>query len=171
VTQDDFSPAHTKVTSADPRRVANLWLRPGDLLIERSNTAELVGTAAQYRGPEDFAIYPDLIIRARVSDAVTPDYAEIVLKSPRARRFFQARAVGIAGNMPKIDQAAIEALPFPLPPPDDQVRIAEHVASLLTIADHSSATVDSSRRRSATLRTALYRAAFAGRLPLPALTD
>ena len=36
------------------------------LLIERSNTRELVGTACLYRGRPNLAVYPDLIIRARV---------------------------------------------------------------------------------------------------------
>ena len=32
-------------------RSSDLWLRPGDLLVQRSNTIDLVGTAAIYDGP------------------------------------------------------------------------------------------------------------------------
>src|SRR3954447_18945009 len=45
VTKGDFSEENTKLTVAKPDAVVDLWLRPGDLFIERSNTPELVGTA------------------------------------------------------------------------------------------------------------------------------
>src|SRR5579875_2038412 len=65
VTRAEFTEEWTKITKADPGRVADLWLKPGDILIERSNTPELVGTAAMYTGATDWAIFPDLVIRLR----------------------------------------------------------------------------------------------------------
>jgi hypothetical protein len=79
VTLGDFGARNLKMTAADPRRVRGLWLQPGDLLIERSNTRELVGTACLYRGVSDFAVYPDLIIRARLDHRIMPEYAELAL--------------------------------------------------------------------------------------------
>ena len=58
VTYGDFSSANTKLTVAVADKVSDLWLKPGDLLVERSNTPELVGTARLYRGPRHFAIFP-----------------------------------------------------------------------------------------------------------------
>ena len=63
VTKGDFSAKNVKITSASPERVGDLWLETGDLLVQRSNTPELVGTARAYRGPSNFAIFPDLLIR------------------------------------------------------------------------------------------------------------
>jgi hypothetical protein len=38
VTRRDFSLQNTKVTVADPDKVRDLWLRPGDVFVERANT-------------------------------------------------------------------------------------------------------------------------------------
>jgi len=50
VTRNEFTDEFTKVTSADPHRVANLWLRSGDLLVQRANTPLLVGLRQCSRG-------------------------------------------------------------------------------------------------------------------------
>jgi type I restriction enzyme S subunit len=123
------------MTEADPARVRGLWIQPGDLLIERSNARELVGTASLYSGPADLAVYPDLVIRARVGDVMLPEYAELVLKSPASRQYFQSAAQGISGSMPKIDQRAIMNLRFPLPSRDDQVKTVREVDRQLSLID------------------------------------
>lgn len=164
VTKGDFSEQNTKLTVADPRRVRQLWLKEGDVLVERSNTPELVGTAALYRGPSDWVIYPDLLIRVRVTEAILPEYLEIVLKSPPARRYFKNAAQGIAGSMPKIDQQAVEGLDVPLPPPDVQSEIVTRVERALSLIDITQLSVDQMLSRGETLRGAILRDAFAGKL-------
>jgi type I restriction enzyme S subunit len=135
VTLGDFSDRNMKMTAADPRRIRDLWIQPGDILIERSNTRELVGTARLYRGPSSVAVYPDLIIRARVKDTVLPEYAELVLQSPNSRRYFQQCAQGISGTMPKIDQGVIERLPFPVPARSVQAAIVADTERWMTVLD------------------------------------
>lgn len=104
VTKGDFSEKNTKITSANPDRVSTLWLESGDILIERSNAPELVGTTRLYRGPSNFAIFPDLIIRVRLNRTADPAYIELVLQSEALRTYFKKRAKGMSGSMPKIDQ-------------------------------------------------------------------
>jgi type I restriction enzyme S subunit len=164
VTRGDFSPSNMKMTAADPLRVRDLWIQPGDLFIERSNTAELVGTARLYRGPSDAAVYPDLIIRARVNEDVLPEYGELVLRSPVSRRYFRECAQGISGTMPKIDQGAIERLPFPLPPLEVQTAVVAGVEQSLTLLDDLDAQLAISGRRAASLRSSLLASAFSGKL-------
>jgi type I restriction enzyme S subunit len=115
VTVGDFSEVNTKLTVADPARVRHLWLREGDLLVQRSNTAELVGTARVYHGPSDYAIFPDLLIRARLQSQVVPEFAELVLQWDQTRNFLRDRSVGVSGNMPKVDQGDIASIQIPLP--------------------------------------------------------
>lgn len=130
VTRNDFSIANTKVTSADPSKVRDLWLEPGDILIERSNTKELVGTAALYDGPRGFAIYPDLVIRARVrTDRVSPRFIAEFLQTPACRDYFTRNARGAAGNMPKIGHGVIDRLLVPVPDLREQEAIAEALAA------------------------------------------
>lgn len=164
VTRGDFSERNTKLTVADPRKVAGLWLQPGDILIERSNTPELVGIARLYRGPKNFAIFPDLMIRARIKFPVSEAFVELVLQSSRSRSYFRSVAQGIAGTMPKIDQTAVERLWIPLPPLEEQHRIVQAVEHHLTIADKLEPVMSSSLRRAQTLGRAVLSTAFAGSL-------
>lgn len=162
VTTRDFSEANTKLTTADPAAVAPLWLRPGDLLIERANTPELVGTAAMYRGPENFAIFPDLLIRARIRQTVSPDFIELVLRTPSARRYFQGRAKGIAGSMPKIDQQTVAELPLRLPSREDQLRIVATWSVLDDSANHLEVELLKATRRVESLRNQIIRKGLSG---------
>ncbi|MFI7299153.1 hypothetical protein [Streptomyces sp. NPDC050121] len=164
VTQGDFSNGNTKLTVADPYRVRDLWLSRGDILVQRSNTPDLVGTTAMYEGPDDWAIFPDLLIRVRVNEEVLPEFATLVLQSHRGRAYFKARAKGLAGSMPKIDQATIEGFPVPVPSLDEQARMVDEVRDELDRVARISRELDSARQRSVGLRNALLRTAFSGKL-------
>jgi type I restriction enzyme S subunit len=164
VTQGDFSDANTKLTVADPHRVRDLWLTRSDILVQRSNTPDLVGTTAMYEGPDGWAIFPDLLIRVRVNDEVLPEFVTLVLRSHRGRTYFKSRAKGLAGSMPKIDQAAIEGFTIPVPPIEMQERIVAEVRDARERISRISVELDRARKRSTGLRNALLRTAFSGKL-------
>lgn len=140
VTKRSFSEANTKITRADPRRVHDLWLTDGDIFVERANTAEMVGLAALYNGPDNFAIFPDLLIRVRVRpELLFPDVLEHWFLSPWCRAYFQRHCRGAATSMPKIDHQTLEELPIPIPPPREQREMGSTFNSLderLTSASH-----------------------------------
>ncbi|MGV9390732.1 restriction endonuclease subunit S [Streptomyces olivaceus] len=162
VTQGDFSDENTKMTVADPHRVRDLWLTRGDILVQRSNTPDLVGTAAMYAGDYGWAIFPDLLIRVRVCEDVLPEYATLVLQSRDGRSYFKSRAKGLAGSMPKIDQSAIENFRIPVPPLDAQKRVVVEAQEQFDRISRLSAELDRARKRSDGLRRALLRTAFTG---------
>ena len=165
VTYGDFSPKNTKMTIAEPSRVRDLWLQPGDILIERSNTPELVGTSRLYRGPARFAIFPDLVIRARVTEKeALPPFVEIVLQTQAARRFFMDNAQGSAGTMPKIDQGVIERFEFDLPGIAEAAEVVRRVEALFKLADAIEKRVATSTARAEKLTQAILAKAFRGDL-------
>ena len=124
VTRRDFSEANTKLTVANPDRVRNFWLQNGDVLVERANTPEYVGLAAIYEGPNDFSIFPDLMIRVRVDEQrIMPYLVAEFLVTPVCRKYFQTHLHSTAGNFPKIDQGTVEKIPVPLLPLDEQNEI------------------------------------------------
>lgn len=164
VTSGDFSIKNTKPCGVPQEDAEGLWLKSGDILVERSNTRELVGTSALYRGPERFAIYPDMVIRARVRESASPEFITYVLKSPLARRYFQAKAKGVAGNMPKIDQPTILDLPVPLPSLKIQLSVVERIEYLLSAAKYVEREVEGTLERCASLRQSILKIAFEGRL-------
>ncbi|MFG2954533.1 hypothetical protein ACGF5O_12470 [Streptomyces sp. NPDC048291] len=164
VTQGEFSDKNTKLTVADPCRVQGLWLTQGDILVQRSNTPELVGTTAMYEGPDDWAIFPDLLIRVRVNNEVLPEFVTLVLQSRRGREYFKSRAKGLAGSMPKIDQATIEDFTIPVPDVEVQERIVAELRDELDRVSRVSVELDRARKRAIGLRNALLRKAFIGQL-------
>jgi type I restriction enzyme S subunit len=165
VTRGIFSEQYTKMTSADPPKVAGLWLRAGDILVERSNTPELVDTSALYDGPDDWAIYPDLIIRLRVKPSLAnARYVARAIRSERAHRWLRSRAKGLAGSMPKIDQGTIGALELPIPSLDEQVAVAALVDDAENVHERVLRETQTARSRSSALRRSLLQAAFSGRL-------
>ena len=164
VTKRDFGEHNTKLTSADPRTVADLWLQPDDILIQRSNTPELVGTAALYAGPPRYAIFPDLLIRVRLHAEFSPRFVEGFLRSNSARHYFRTAAQGIAGSMPKISQGVIEALEVPLPPLPEQHRIVDALESYFTRLDDAVATLERVQRNLKRYRASVLKAAVEGRL-------
>lgn len=164
VTMGDFSEKNTKMTVADPARVRDLWLEPGDILVERANTPELVGTARLYRGPKHFAIFPDLLIRVRLADGVLPTFVEHALSTESARSVFRQAAQGIAGSMPKIDQDTVERLPLPVAPTAEQHRIVDEVEKQFTRLDAAVASLQRVKANLKRYRASVLKAACEGRL-------
>ena len=165
VTNDDFSNRYTKNTSASRERVTDLWLQPGDIFIQRSNTPDLVGTSAMYDGDSDWAIFPDLLIRVRPDcEIVSPAYVLCVLRSKRVREYFRRSAKGLAGSMPKIDQTIIERTEIPIPDRSTQLSIVQAEMSRRDGLALVGRFIAESTARAASLRQAVLREAFAGRL-------
>jgi type I restriction enzyme S subunit len=164
VTRSEFTDLNTKHTVADPFRVRDLWLRTGDILVERANTPELVGTSALYTGPSGWAIYPDLLIRARINEAATPEYVQLILSTTHLRSYFRRNAKGLAGSMPKIDHDTLLRAELPIPSIEEQSRIVASVNNHKDAIDRLHRELETSRRRSSQFRRLLLAEAFAGRL-------
>lgn len=171
VTRRDFSARHTKVTSASRVKARGLWCQPGDIFVQRSNTPELVGSAAMYDGTRDFTIFPDLLIRVRVNERLHPRFAELILQAPQTRNHFRTHAQGLAGSMPKISQGTIAAVPMPVPSLTEQERLIEKVDAHLTSAQQAITGLEQMQKRCAALRRAVLAAAVHGRLTMPDPTD
>ena len=164
VTYGDFSERNTKLTVADPRKVSDLWLLPGDILIERSNSRELVGTARLYEGAANFAIFPDLLIRVRLNEEASPSFFEMLLHTDRARGYFIKAAQGTQGSMPKIDQQVILDFPLQLPSMTEQKEIVRRVDALFKLADTIEGRVSAATLRAHKLTQSILAKAFRGEL-------
>lgn len=107
-----------------------LWLKPGDILIQRANSLEKVGTSAIYNGGEHEFIYPDLMMKLQVKDNVLPEFIAFQLKTERVMNYIRSNATGTAGNMPKINQKVVSAIPIVLPSREEQIEIARLLNSM-----------------------------------------
>lgn len=103
-----------KRTSLPVDERAHYWLEPGDLLITRSNTPDLVGHAAIFDGSPRRCIYPDLMMKVPLNtEVVDTRFVWFWLQSPLVRDFIMREAKGTSPTMKKISQGTIQHIPFP----------------------------------------------------------
>jgi type I restriction enzyme S subunit len=138
-----FDPTRFKRVEIDVPDDSDFWLRKGDLLFQRGNTREYVGIAAIYSGPPRTFLFPDLIMRVRLSDLVDLRFVHLAAISPLARAYFAASATGASATMPKINQTTLVSLPIPLPPVAEQHRIVAKVDELMALCDRLEASLTS----------------------------
>ncbi|NCA70192.1 MAG: hypothetical protein EOM91_08795 [Sphingobacteriia bacterium] len=128
---DGFNPDGIKPAPVEDEGLLPFRLVSDDILVSRSNTPELIGRCGRYIGVPEVAYYPDLMMRVRVNrDIVCPDFAEMLLQSIYARRWFKSRASGTSGSMVKIKRRDIMSLPVLYPSLDKQSEIVGAVASV-----------------------------------------
>ena len=100
-TSGTFKPNNFKHVEATLSDDSELWLRDGDLLFQRGNTREYVGIAAIYEGPSRTFLFPDLMMRVRVTPLVDLRFVHLAAISPPARAYFSENASGAQETMPK----------------------------------------------------------------------
>lgn len=110
---------------------SDVLLRTGDVLVQRSNTLELVGTTAIFDGPFGVYAYPDLMMRIRFKAPETANWFWRYANSSGGRGYFISVAAGSTGTMPKLSGDKLRTMPLPLPPPPEQ----EAITSVLGDAD------------------------------------
>ena len=119
-----FNAGGVKPAPVNDPKLRQALLVPDDLLLTRSNTPTLVGLAARFPGLNEPCYYPDLIMRFRVKkDLISTEYAEALLSSPHARKWFKARASGTSGSMVKIKRRDLLQMPLSIPGTDEQDEI------------------------------------------------
>ena len=150
-----------RMRSAD---VPQCTLRPGEILIARSNTPDLVGRVAVFPGMAPAAVASDLTIRLWCNDLVLPQFVSAYLSYLYLTGYWKERAGGASGTMKKITRPQILGLHVPLPDLEEQHMISEG----LTRKMHAILTFRSELRSQAEsieqLPAALLRSAFAGQL-------
>jgi len=143
---------------------SNLFLRSGDLLFQRGNTPEYVGISAIYEGPPDTYIYPDLLIRVRLSDSKLVRWIWRVANAPSGRKYMQNDASGTAGTMPKITGTTIRNLPVPIPPTAELEQLHSLIDEGEDATLSATAYLDTATLALNNLRQSILHAAFTGRL-------
>jgi type I restriction enzyme, S subunit len=156
----DFTPAERFVFA----------LRAGDILLtEASGSSSQVGRAALWREELSDCCYQNTIIRFR-PHATLPDYALAVFRHYAAAGIFGriARGVGIQ----HIGAGRFAELQFPLPPINEQKRIAEAVNRRLAEIREAGAHLRSALTRIGAQRKEILAAAVSGELVItPEVTN
>lgn len=134
-TSGKFRPDAYKYVDVAIDSQSKYWLKHNDILVQRSNSRELVGTSCIYTGENNQFIYPDLMMRMRTLEGVSVEYVDYVLKSPMVRKYYTSKATGTSESMPKINQMIVATTLIPLPPLAEQRRIVAKLEEILPLCD------------------------------------
>jgi len=114
-TSGEFRSEFFKYIAENIAEDSHLWLKTDDILIQRANSIEKVGTSAIYTGRDGEFIYPDLMMKISVNALAIPRYLAYYLNTTAVREYYRSNATGTAGNMPKINQAIVANTPVVVP--------------------------------------------------------
>lgn len=139
-----------------------LLLEPGDLLFNRTNSAELVGKSAVFSGELPYCSFASYLIRARTIE-VEPSFVSTFINSVFGRDWIR-RVVSQQVGQANVNGSKLKALAIPLPPRDEQAvlveRMGEHLSKLEDLENYCREEL----ARSTALRQSILKDAFAGRL-------
>lgn len=162
LTEGGFDDRGIKTGRMKAQDVSACVLEPGEILIARSNTAELVGRAALYRGSQNQVVASDLTIRIKALNDVLPDFLARYLSLLFISGYWRSKAGGASGSMKKITRPQIEDLQIPL----CSVPLQEEITASLDISMESArrlrADIESQLCEINSLPAALLRQAFNG---------
>ncbi|WP_444995610.1 restriction endonuclease subunit S [Aliikangiella sp. IMCC44359] len=124
-----------KFVDIDIDEDSHLWLKAGDILLQRGNSHIFVGSNVLIDSDLENVIYPDLMMKLRVSEEASSEYVSLWLKSPSARSFMWQRMTGTSGTMPKISKKIVESIPIIIPPMDIQDALVKLVGELMVFCN------------------------------------
>ena len=130
-----FDETAIKMVDFDDATAQKYYLKKNDILVQRSNSRELVGTSCVYEGKDDRFVYPDLMMRMHLFEVLDVHYIDFVLKSPFTREYYSRAAIGTSESMPKINQKTVKNTMIPLPPAEEQRRIVDKLSQILPLVD------------------------------------
>ena len=149
-----------KFLPSDHEEFPDLLLRSGDLLFNRTNSSELVGKSAVYRGIPQECSFASYLIRVRFGSRVLPDFANAYLNSSFGRAWV-SRVVSQQVGQANVNGSKLKALEIPLPPLEEQRQIVTEVEQRLSVVEKTEAQAQSDLARAERLRQAVLATAFA----------
>lgn len=118
-----------KYLHIDARDRSNLILKKGDILINRTNSAELVGKCAVFDAEGEFGFASYLIKLSVDTSRANPYLIALYINSPSGRNYMLKKRKQMTGQA-NISATRLKALPIALPDLTEQQRILDHLNGL-----------------------------------------
>ena len=152
-----------KYLPKDHPTLTGLYLKVGDLLFNRTNSIDLVGKTATYRGEPSPATFASYLIRIRLLTGINPVLLMYVLNSHWGRQWIRGVASQTVGQA-NVNGTKLSAFAFPLPPEPEQIRLVGIVDEHIHAIDSLDAHIVTNMVSSEELRQAILHHAFSGKL-------
>ncbi|MGH7451886.1 MAG: restriction endonuclease subunit S, partial [bacterium] len=150
------------VYTDDEDEINQYLLRKDDVLFNRTNSPELVGKTAIYKG-ERPAVFAGYLIRINQVTDVDARYLNYFLNSHIAKNHGnRVKTDGV--NQSNINGEKLGHYPFPLVSTEEQHQIAQEIESRLSVCDKLEESIKESLQKAEALRQSILKKAFAGKL-------
>ena len=136
VTWGKYNPQENKALPANLESKPEFEVMPGDFLISRANTAELVARAVVVpNGAPSHLMMSDKIIRFVFAAELNREFLTLVNGSDYSREYYARVAGGTSSSMKNVSREQIRNLVVALPPLTEQHRIVAKVDELMALCD------------------------------------
>lgn len=151
------------VFTDDKTEIEKYMLKKNDVLFNRTNSAELVGKTAIYKGERE-AIFAGYLIRInRIESLIDASYLTYFLNTQSAKSYGNSvRSFGV--NQSNINGTKLKTYPIPLCTLEEQRLIVEELENKLSVCDKIEETITNSLQQAETLKQSILKKAFEGRL-------
>jgi len=146
-----------------PSEFRTYQLHDGDVLLNEGQSLELIGRPAIYRSQFPGACFQNTLVRFRAFQGIEPRYALAVFLSYLHNQRFQ-RIARWTTNIAHLGAERFADLEFPLPPTDEQLRVADTVEDRTSVLRNMEAIARTNSRRADRLRQSILKRAFEGKL-------
>jgi type I restriction enzyme S subunit len=139
-------------------------LEDGDVLFNRTNSAELVGKTAVYKSSHPKAVFASYLIRVRVNrEFFEPDILSWFINSFEGRKYVSSVVSQQVGQA-NVNGTKLFMMPVPFLTLLEQRRIVEEIEHRFSIAEEVEKVIDHSLKQAERLRQSILQRAFAGKL-------
>jgi len=160
-----FDPSENKALPAGDAPQEQYEICPGDLLVSRANTPELLGSAALVDCVRPRLLLCDKLYRLHLrEDRLLPQMLLHILGSRPARAQLANQATGTSASMQNIDQDALLNLWIARPPLSEQREIAARLSVRTERIDRAREKIEAAIVRLKEYRTTLITAAVTGQI-------
>ncbi|MFO9752161.1 restriction endonuclease subunit S [Legionella pneumophila serogroup 1] len=149
--------------TSDKDEIEKYLLTPNDVLFNRTNSPELVGKTAKYRG-EQPALFAGYLIRInQINSIVESDYLNYFLNSHIAKQYGNTvKTDGV--NQSNINGEKLQNYPFPFCSILEQTKIVEILEEKLSLSESTIQDIESQLVKAETFRQSILKKAFSGNL-------
>ena len=145
-------------------KLTDYLLQDGDVLFNRTNSAELVGKTAVYHAGDPTAVFASYLIRIQINKrCYEPDLLAYFINSSQGREYI-ASVVSQQVGQANVNGKKLGSMAIPLPNVTEQRAIAQEIGRHFGVTDQIEKSTELALKYVKKLRQVILRKAFAGAL-------
>ncbi|MBU4237070.1 MAG: restriction endonuclease subunit S [Proteobacteria bacterium] len=140
-----------------------LFLKDDDLLFNRTNSPELVGKTAVYKGKPSPCSFASYLIRVQLMPGVEAKFLSYYINSMHGRQWVKSVVTQQVGQA-NVNGTKLQALIIPVPPAMEQKTIVSEMENRFSLMNGMEVAVETNMLRAERLRQSILSKAFTGQL-------